>query len=145
MTDDREVYSYSDKSLLTKTDWYYFYSRTNEIVIMDISEDGKALYVRYPSTISGTGYRDCWFAAKDIWGDIDLNLDTFSPDQKTKIYRIEQGNTLIHYGTMPVRLWTTYQKLGEHWTGNNLVIYTMANKKTVLGIDTTEQMALLPN
>ena len=141
MTNNREVYSYSDESLLIKTAWYYFYSRTNEIVIMDVSEDGKALYVRYPSSISETGYRDCWFASKDILGDVDLNMKTFSTIATTKAYRIESGNILSTYDLIPER--TLYQTLGEHWMEKKLVIYPMKYKKTILDVKVQERMALI--
>lgn len=143
MTDKNEVYSYSGKTLTQKTDWYYFYSRTNEIVIKDVSSDGKALYIRYPSTITETGYRDCWFATKDILGDLNLDVWGFLANNEIKTYRIEYEDELTGYGTIPKG--ATGYMLGEHPLGKRLVIYTRDYEKTVLGIKTAEQMALLPD
>ena len=142
MTDSDEVYSYSDPSLSRITKWYYFNSREDEIVITDVSDDGRALYVRYPSTTAGTGYRDCWFAAEDILGSIEPMVYTFEASQQVDVYRLESSNSLCYYGT----IWNQPEcyHLGSHKTGDNLVIYPMRNSETIWGINVTEKMALVP-
>lgn len=142
MTDSDEVYSYSDSSLSRQTDWYYFDSRKDEIVIMDVSADGNALFVRYPSTTAGTGYRDCWFAAEDILGSIEPMVYTFEAAQRVDVYRLESSNSLCYYGT----IWNQPEcyNLGSYKTGDNLVIYPMSNFETIWGVNVTEKMALMP-
>ena len=142
MTDEEKVYSYSDASLTQKTDWYYFYSRTNEIVIMDISEDGRALYVRYPSTITSTGYRECWFATEDILGLFTPSISTFVADTKIKTYKRFYGSLdvdLIFYDMVPAG--TKVINLGEH-TFDKLIIYPLLESENVLNVTVTERMAL---
>lgn len=142
MTDSDKVYSYSDSSLSRQTDWYYFDSRKDEIVIMDVSADGNALYVRYPSTTAGTGYRDCWFAVEDILGSIEPIVYTFEAAQRVDVYRLESSNSLCYYGT----IWNQPEcyNLGSYKTGDNLVIYPMSNFETIWGVHVTEKMALMP-
>lgn len=142
MTDEEKVYSYSDASLTQKTDWYYFYSRTNEIVIMDISEDGRALYVRYPSTITSTGYRECWFATEDILGLFTPSISTFVADTKIKTYKRFYGSLdvdLIFYDMVPAGMKVI--SLGEH-TFDKLIIYPLLESENILNVTVTERMAL---
>lgn len=142
MTNSDEVYSYSDSSLSRQTDWYYFDSRKDEIVIMDVSADGKALYVRYPSTTSGTGYRDCWFESEDVFNLSDETIGVYRSENKTTTYRLENANSLVSYGS--INAGDTCIKLGSHVTGSNLLICPIAETK-VLGIQVTEKMVLLPS
>lgn len=142
MADADKVYSYSDSSLADKSDWYYFNTRTDEIVIMDISTDGSALYVRYPSTTSGVGYRDRWFATEDIFGRIVEDPQIFNAESGTKVYRREGDNSLCYYGT----IWAPPEclSLGYHATENDLVIYPIGYTRPCLGIDITTIMGLVP-
>lgn len=142
MTDSDKVYSYSDASLSRRTDWYYFDSRKDEIVIMDVSDDGNALYVRYPSTTSGSGYRDCWFAAEDILGSVEPSVYTFEAAERVDVYRLESLNSLCYYGT----IWNQPEcyNLGTFKTGDNLVICPMNNPEEIWDINVAEKMALVP-
>lgn len=151
MADDGEVYSYGSELLYAKTDWFYFYSRTNEIVITDVSKDGRALYVRYPSTTSETGYRERWFAIGDILGSITPNVYSQKMNTKTSTYRIEYGTTLTEYNTIPKG--EIYTILGDvtsggrfvsyPMTGCRLAIYPLSSSQMVLGVKAIEQMALI--
>lgn len=142
MTDAEKVYSYSDAALTEQTKQYYFNSRTDEIVILDISEDGSAMYVRYPSSISGTGYRNRWFAAKDIFGELEQALSPYTADEKTKTYKLVCDGAyeylflydVISKGTEGV-------SLGTH-IFDKLIIYSMPKPEEVLDITLTERMAL---
>lgn len=87
MADAEKVYSYSDATLTEQTKQYYFNSQTDEIVILDISEDGSAMYVRYPSTISGAGYRDRWFATEDVLGELGPDVSEYNVDTIIKTYK----------------------------------------------------------
>lgn len=142
MTDSDKVYSYSDASLSRQTDWYYFDSRKDEIVIIDVSDDGNALYVRYPSTTSGTGYRDCWFESEDVFNLSDETIGVYRSENKTTTFRLENANSLVSYGS--INAGDTCIKLGSHVTGSNLLICPIAETK-VLGIQVTEKMVLLPS
>ena len=142
MTDEEKVYSYSDSTLKEKTEQYFFYSREDEIVILDISEDGYAMYVRYPSTISGTGYRDCWFATDDILGELEPTVSDYGADTKTKIYRRNDNDAaLIYYGTIPKD--TKGINMGKHTYYCNLVIHTLQDSEDILGVSVTERMGLI--
>ena len=139
MSDTQNVYSYSDASLTKRTAEYYFNAYNDEIVIMDVSKDGCALYVRYPSTISGTGYRDRWFAAKDILGSIDPDVYTYNAVTKTHTYSIKY-NMRAMYGK--IFAGQGCMNLGTHIIGNRVVIYPLTSTITILDVDVSEQMAL---
>lgn len=142
MADADKVYSYNDSTLAEKSEWYYIDTRSDEIVVMDVSTDGSALYVRYPSTTSSVGYRDRWFATEDILGRIVENPQIFNAESGTKVYYREESDTLCYYGT----IWAPPEclSLGYHATENNLVIYPIGYTRPCLGFDITTKMGLVP-
>ena len=142
MTKAVEVYSYSDATLTKQMKQYYFNSQTDEIVILDISEDGRAMYVRYPSTVSGTGYRDCWFAAEDILGELESAVSPYTVDTKIKTYKLLRGGldvNLMYYDTVPTG--TKVLSLGEH-IYDELIVYPLPELEWILDTVVTERMAL---
>ena len=142
MTGSDKVYSYNDSALSRQTDWYYLDSREDEIVIMDVSPDGNALFVRYPSKTTDAGFRDCWFAAEDILGALEPMIYTFDAVQQMAVYRFQSGNSLSYYGTIQNQLECC--NLGTYQTGEDLVIYPLRDAQTMWGINVTEKMALIP-
>lgn len=142
MSEAEKVYSYSDSTLTRQTKQYYFNSQTDEIVILDISEDGSAVYVRYPSTISGMGYRDCWFAAEDILGELEPAVSEYVADTKIKTYKWLHGSLDVElsiYDMIPAG--TKITSLGEHIYAE-LIIYSLPQSEWILDTVVTERMAL---
>lgn len=140
MTESDKVYSYFDSTLSNQTNWYYFNSRIDEIVITDVSDDGKALKVRYPSTKTGTKYRDRWFAAEDILGPTIGMPQRFDATSANEVYRLGENNRLIHYGMILNQV--KFCSLGLYKTGDHLVIFPMDAPKTIGNIDVENKMAL---
>ena len=110
-----KVYSYSDASLSTKTTGYYIDSFKDQIVITKISSDGRALYVAYPSSSSGTGYRSRWFAADDILGLASVGVQAYTCTSKNTTYRMASGSGVTSYGSISAG--DACLKLGIHAVG----------------------------
>lgn len=93
------VYSYSNSSLSTKTTGYYIDTFSDQIVITQISSDGRAVLVTYPSSSAASGYRSRWFAADDILGLATVSIHTYTASSKSATYRMTSGGT-ASYGSI---------------------------------------------
>ena len=94
------VYSYSDSSLSTKTTGYYIDAFSDQIVITKISSNGKAVYVKYPSSSASSGYRSRWFAADDILGLAAVSVRTYTASAKSTTYRMKSASAVTSYGSI---------------------------------------------
>lgn len=94
------VYSYSSSSLSTKTPGYYIDSYVDQIVIIQISSDGKAVLVVYPSSSSATGYRSRWYSAEDILGLSAVSLLSYTASAKSATYRMSASSRVTSYGSI---------------------------------------------
>lgn len=113
-----KVYSYSDSTLATKTTGYYIDSFKDQIVITKISSNGKALYVTYPSSSSGTGYRSRWFAADDILGLASVDVRYYTCSSKNTTYRMSSASSVTSYGSISKN--DSCAMLGKHTVGGKV-------------------------
>ena len=123
------VYSYSSSSLSTKTTGYYIDSFSDQIVITQISSNGKAVYVTYPSTSSSTGYRSRWFAADDILGLAAVDVRTYTCSSTNTTYRMSSASGVTSYGS--ISKGDACAMLGTHTVGSKTyypTIYPITSK-----------------
>ncbi len=92
------VYSYSSSSLSTKTTGYYIDSFIDTIVILKVSADGKAVYVKYPSSTASSGYRTRWFALKDIVSVGSAQISERTAGAKKTVYRLSSASRVTSCG-----------------------------------------------
>lgn len=124
------VYSYSSSSLTTRTTGYWIASYTDQIVITKISDNGKAVYVTYPSSSSSTGYRSRWFATDDILGVQSLSIYSYSATAKSTTYRMSSASAVRSYGSIAVN--DGCVQLGSHTVGGKTyypTIYPISSTK----------------
>ena len=141
ISSEQKVYGYDDSELTQKNDKYYFKPSIDEIVITNISENGMALEVRYPSSITQSGYRTLWFPIDDIIPITELNISSQIVEEKTTTYRFsENGSSLVHYGSMDAG--NKFDILGIHESGYKVVIYSIYDK-TIYGLDVDDKLALV--
>lgn len=100
LTGASRVYSYSNSSLSSKTTGYYICTYSDQIVITQISSDGRAVYCTYPSSSSSTGYRSRWFAADDILGLSAVNVTAYTASSKSSTYRLNSSTSVKSYGSI---------------------------------------------
>lgn len=110
-----KVYSFVDDNYNDKTTKYYIDTFKDQIVITQISTDGKAVCVTYPSSSSSTGYRSRWFATDDILGlaTVDIRPYTCSSDNST--YRMSSASAVTSYGSISKN--DSCVMLGNHTVG----------------------------
>ena len=94
------VYSYSDATLTTKTTGYYIDTFKDQIVITEISADGKAVKGTYPSSATASGYRSRWFATDDILGIASVNVQSYTASAKSTTYRMSSSSSVVSYGSI---------------------------------------------
>lgn len=94
------VYSYSNSSLRSRTSGYYIDSFTDQIVITQVSADGRAVYVTYPSSSAKGGYRSRWFAADDILGTATVNVKAYTAAATSTTYRMRSSAATVSYGSI---------------------------------------------
>lgn len=111
------VYSYSNSSLSSNTTGYYIDTYTDQIVITQISSNGKAVYVTYPSSSSSSGYRSRWFAADDILGVSSVSLLSYTASGKSTTYRMSASSRVTSYGSIASS--DSCVRLGSHSVGGS--------------------------
>lgn len=109
------VYSYSNASLTSRTTGYYIDTFSDQIVITQISSDGRAVYVSYPSSSASSGYRSRWFATDDILGLAAVDLRSYTATAKSTVYRMGSASGVTSYGS--IASGDGCLKLGSHTVG----------------------------
>lgn len=94
------IYSYSDSSLNQKTSGYYIDTYIDQIVILKISADGRAVYVKYPSSSAPSGFRNRWFRADDVLGIETVEVQTYTASAKSTTYRLSASSAVKSYGSI---------------------------------------------
>ena len=127
-----KAYAYSDSSLSTKQTSYYIDTYVDKIVITDISRDGRAVYVKYPT--SGGNFRTKWFRTDDILGLSSIYIREFTSDAKYNVYRKSSAAGTKTNGTIYKGDRCTI--LGEHKVGTGFCYVTLypVSSSTVNGI-----------
>lgn len=109
------VYSYSDASLNNRTTGYYIDSFVDQIVITQISANGRAVYVAYPSSSSSTGFRTRWFAADDILGLATVDIRSYTCSSGNNTCRMSSASGVTSYGS--ISKGDACTMLGHHTVG----------------------------
>ena len=136
-----KVYGYEDAGLTNRSDTYYFLPEKDQLVIMDISEDGTAVQVCYPSISADSGHRTLWFPLEDILCFTQVHISDGSTAEKCTTYRLDQKNaTVERYGVMAAN--STYKILGTHDSGYIVVLYHIT-ETTINGCAVVEKIALI--
>ena len=129
-----KVYSYSDSSLSKRTTGYYIDSFIDQIVITQISSNGKAVLVTYPS--GSKGFRSRWFAADDILGLSSVSVSSGNnAKQKYNCYRMKSSSTVSSVGS--VSAGDSFVVLGTRRLGNGSTYYPTiypVSRQTVNGV-----------
>lgn len=136
-----QMEGYEDSALTKQIEGYCFRPAINEIVITDISDDGLALEVRYPSTKSATGYDTHWFSIDDIIAISEIDIYSELADKKTTTFKWSpKGEMTAHYGSMDKG--NNYTVLGTDKFGNKVVIYSIYDK-TLYGLHISDKLAII--
>ena len=136
-----KVYGYEDAGLTKKSDKYNFVPSIDELVITDISEDGSAVQVCYPSTTADSGYRTLWFPLEDVIPLVDVKIGRGETADKLTTYRLDQKeNGMVRYGVMAAN--SDYTTLGTHESGYIVVHYHITETQ-INGCAVTEKIALI--
>ena len=136
----KKVYAYNNSSLSKKQTSYYIDTYSDQIVITDISSNGKAVYVTYP-TSSGK-YRSKWFKTDDILGIQSIDISTYSAKQKLTVYRMSSSSKVKSNGS--ISKGDDCINLGKHIVnGKNyyVTIYPISKTK-INGITVRHKIAL---
>lgn len=96
----RYVYAYTDSTLSGVDTGSLIDCEEDEIVIVDISTDGKAVQVKYP--LDNGGYKTRWFDVKDIFGTAAGNVQTYIAAKDAKSYNISSSGSLNEQGYIGV-------------------------------------------
>ena len=140
MSGEEKVYGYEDEALTLETT-NYFVPYKDELVVLDISEDGSAMEVRYPSRITQSGYRTRWFPVEDVISLSKIQISTGKTTAWTNTYRINQAtNTRSQFGSMTAN--SEYIVLGIHESGDIAILYHF-DPRVVNGLDVQVRLALL--
>ena len=127
------VYSYSDSSLSKKTTGYYIDSFIDQIVITQISSNGKALLVTYPT--SSNGFRTRWFKADDILGISSVSISSgSSAKQKYTVYKMKSASSVTSCGSISAG--DSFVTLGTHNINGKTYYPTIypVSRQTVNGV-----------
>ena len=136
-----KVYGYEDAGLTKKSDKYYFVPSIDELVITDISADGTAVQVRYPSRSAESGYRALWFPIEEVIVLTQVQVAEGSTVEKRTTYRLDQKNSSMEqYGAMGSN--STYTILGTHDSGYIVVFYRIT-ETTINGCKLEQKVALI--
>lgn len=136
----KKVYAYSNSSLSKKQTSYYIDTYSDQIVITDISSNGKAVYVTYP-TSSGK-YRSKWFKTDDILGIKSVDIREYEAKQKLTVYRMSSSSKVKSNGS--ISKGDDCVNLGKHIVNNKnyyVTIYPISKTK-VNGITVRHKIAL---
>ena len=126
------VYAYSNSSLSKKQTSYYIDSFSDQVVITDISLNGKAVYCTYPT--SNGKYRSKWFRTDDILGLHSVDIREYEAKQKLTVYRLSSATKVKSNGSISKN--DDCVSLGNHVVnGKNyyVTIYPIS-KTTVNGV-----------
>ena len=110
-----KVYSFTNETFSDKTTSYYIDSFKDQIVITQISADGKAVCVSYPSSSSSTGYRSRWFATDDILGLAIVDIRPYICSSGNTTYRMSSASAVTSYGSISKN--DSCVMLGNHTVG----------------------------
>lgn len=110
-----KVYSFTNDTFSDKTTSYYIDSFKDQIVITQISADGKAVCVSYPSSSSSTGYRSRWFATDDILGLAIVDIRPYTCSSGNTTYRMSSASAVTSYGSISKN--DSCVMLGNHTVG----------------------------
>lgn len=138
----KKVYAYSNSSLSKKQASNYIDAYSDQIVITDISNNGNAVYVTYP-TSSGK-YKSKWFKTNDILGIKAVDIREYEAKQKLTVYRMSSSSKVKSYGS--ISKGDNCISLGKHiMSGKNyyVTIYPISKTK-VNGITVRHKVALCP-
>ena len=136
----KKVYAYSNSSLSKQQTSYYIDTYSDQIVITDISSNGKAVYVTYP-TSSGK-YKSKWFKTDDILGIQSVDIREYEAKQKLTVYRMSSSSKVKSNGS--ISKGDDCVNLGKHVVnGKNyyVTIYPISKTK-VNGITVKHKIAL---
>lgn len=141
ISSSERIYGFENSDLTEKSSEFYFEPHKDEIVITDVTKDGSALEIRYPSSIAAPGYRTLWFPTERIIPLGEVKVISGAANKKTITYRYSQdGSTLMYYGRMDPG--DEYVSLGKTESGHKVVVYPIY-RDTVCGLSVEEKMALL--
>lgn len=128
MGSDPCVYGYEDAALTRKVDSHYLDLDGGEIVIADISEDGTALQISFPTEVTASGYDTLWFAFTDIIPLQTIEIIHQETDKTVNTYRMQSfDDELIRYGALK-KGWKFYF-MGEHESGCYVITYTIYQRQ----------------
>ena len=136
----KKVYAYIDSSLSKEQTSYYIDTYNDQIVITDISSNGKAVYVTYP-TSSGK-CRSKWFKTDDILGIKSVDICEYEAKQKLSVYRMSSSSKVKSNGS--ISKGDDCINLGKHIVNNTnyyVTIYPISKTK-VNGITVRHKVAL---
>ena len=110
-----KVYSYSSSALTTQQTGYYIDTFTDQIVVTQMTSDGKAVSVTYPSSSSSTGYRSFWFATDDILGLSAVSVASYTASAGSTTYALSSASAVKSYGSIAAK--DACVKLGSRVVG----------------------------
>ena len=116
------IYGYEDEELTQKNDAYYFNTFKDQLVIVDVSQDGTALKIRYPSSVTESGYRTLWFPFADIISIDKVEIGTARTAAQVATYRfVSADGKRSQCGLMDTG--SSYRTLGTDAWGYTAIIY----------------------
>jgi len=90
------IHPFEDSSLRTQRRDLWIDTFRDEIVITDISRDGRAARVSYPST--AVGVRTMWFDIRDIIGMSTVDIVTYNATTNINVLRMSSASVTVSYG-----------------------------------------------
>lgn len=141
ISSSQRIYGYTDSNLTEKNNEYYFEPYNDQIVITDITKDGSAMEICYPSSISASGNRTLWFPTDQIISLCEIKVNSMVANKSITTYRYStDGNTLMNYGRMDSG--DEYISLGNTESGYKVIVYPIY-RDTVCGLGVEEKIALI--
>lgn len=125
LSGENKVYAYKDSSLKTKENSYYISTFSDQIVITEISSNGKAVKVTYPSSSASSGYRTKWFKADDILGLTNVDVNSYTASKVSTTYRMKSKSATTSYGSIAKN--DSCVRLGTHKIGSTTYYPTVYN------------------
>ena len=124
-----KVYAYADQNLSKKESGYYIDTFKDQVVVTNISSNGAAVYVTYPSSSTSTGYRSKWFRTDDIFGIENISVSSYTASAKSDTFRMCSASKVTDYGNIASK--DACVKLGNHKVGNKTYAVTVYPISTV--------------
>ena len=113
----------------------------DELVIINISEDGSAVQVRYPSTVAESGYRTLWFPIEEVIPLAQISISKRETTDKLTTYRLNQKiSEMERCGTIGSN--SKYTILGTHESGYLVIMYHIT-ETTINGCTVSNKIALI--